>query len=46
MLQLADEHLELVSNVSCSFAKHRKSETIDRKDVQLAYGESCSMSSH
>ncbi len=38
MLQLADEHCELVSTVSCSLAKHRKSRTIDRKDVQLAYG--------
>ena len=38
MLQLADEHCELVSTVSCSLAKYRKSDTIDRKDMQLAYG--------
>ena len=40
MLQFADEHLDSVSTVSCSLAKHRKSDTIDRKDVQLAYGKS------
>jgi transcription initiation factor TFIID subunit TAF12 len=39
MLGLADEHNDLVSAVSCGLAKHRKSETIDRKDIQLAYGE-------
>ncbi|WVW84851.1 hypothetical protein I302_106886 [Kwoniella bestiolae CBS 10118] len=37
MLQLAEEHNEMVSQISCSLAKHRKSDTIDRKDVQLAY---------
>ncbi|KAK8858739.1 hypothetical protein IAR55_002968 [Kwoniella newhampshirensis] len=37
MLQLADEHCDLVSQISCSLAAHRKSNTIDRKDVQLAY---------
>lgn len=39
MLQIADEHSDLISQVSCSLAKHRKSETVDRKDVQLAYGQ-------
>ena len=39
MLGLADEHNDLVSAVSCSLARHRKSDTIDRKDIQLAYGE-------
>lgn len=40
MLQLADEHIELVANVSCMLAKHRKSDSVDRKDIQLAYGQS------
>lgn len=39
MLQLADEHSDIISQISCSLARHRKSDTIDRKDVQLAYGE-------
>ena len=37
ILQLGDEHAELVGNLTCLLAKHRKSDTIDRKDVQLAY---------
>jgi uncharacterized protein (DUF885 family) len=39
MLRLADEHIDLISQVSCNLAKHRRSEAVDRKDVQLAYGE-------
>ena len=38
MLQIADEHIELVSNLSCMLAKHRKGDAVDRKDIQLAYG--------
>jgi len=38
ILQLADEHVELIANLGCMLAKHRKSDTVDRKDLQLAYG--------
>lgn len=34
---MADEHAELMDNLSSLLARHRKSSTIDRKDVQLAY---------
>ena len=36
---MADEHTELIADLSCNLAKHRKSDTVDRKDIQLAYGE-------
>lgn len=36
-LSLSDEYVDLLSQTACQFAKHRKSATIDRKDVQLAY---------
>lgn len=36
LLSLSDEYLDLISQTSCQLAKHRKSATIDRKDVQLA----------
>ncbi|ORY30539.1 hypothetical protein BCR39DRAFT_108147 [Naematelia encephala] len=39
VLQLADEQLDMIGQVSCSLAKHRRSDTIDRKDVQFANGE-------
>ncbi|KAI9634663.1 transcription initiation factor TFIID subunit A-domain-containing protein [Dioszegia hungarica] len=40
LLQIGDEHMDIISQVSCNLAKHRKSETVERKDVQLAYGMS------
>ncbi|RXK40027.1 hypothetical protein M231_02667 [Tremella mesenterica] len=36
-LQLADEQADTLCQVSVDLASHRKSSTIDRKDVQLAY---------
>lgn len=40
MLKLGDEHLDTILQVSCNLAKHRRAESIERKDVQLAYGMS------
>lgn len=37
LLNLTDEYVDLVSQTSSQLAKHRKSATIDRKDVQFAY---------
>ena len=37
-LNLADEQTDTVCQISIDLARHRKSSTIDRKDVQLAYG--------
>jgi hypothetical protein len=37
MLSLSDEYVDMISQASCQLAKHRKSATIDRKDVQFAY---------
>jgi len=37
MLSLTDEYIDILSQASCQLAKHRKSATIDRKDVQFAY---------
>lgn len=39
-MQLADDFVETAVNSACLFAKHRKSNTIDVKDVQLHLGES------
>jgi len=39
VLNIADEHLDVVGQFACGLAKHRKSDTIDRKDIQVAYGE-------
>lgn len=38
LLQLADEHVDMIGQYACGLAKHRKSDTLDRKDLQLAYG--------
>jgi transcription initiation factor TFIID subunit TAF12 len=39
VLNMADEHIDMALQMTCLLARHRKSDTIDRKDVQLAYGE-------
>lgn len=45
LLQLADEHVDTVGQFACGLAKHRKSDTLDRKDLQLAYGTSSGQTS-
>jgi hypothetical protein len=40
MLRLADEHLDTILQASCNLAKHRRSDTLERKDIQIAYGMS------
>lgn len=39
LLQIADDFIENVINSSCQIAKHRKSNTVEVKDVQLHLGE-------
>lgn len=38
LLQLADDFVESTVNAACLLAKHRKSNTVDVKDVQLHLG--------
>ena len=38
MLELGSEHISLVAHLGCVLAKHRKSDYVERKDLQLAYG--------
>ncbi|WVQ72936.1 hypothetical protein IAR50_002498 [Cryptococcus sp. DSM 104548] len=37
LLELFDEHIDVVSEASCMLAKHRKAATLDRKDIQLSW---------
>ncbi len=39
-MQLADEFIENVVTSSCRLAKHRKSPTLELKDIQLHLGTS------
>lgn len=38
LLQLADDFVETTVNAACLLAKHRKSNTVEVKDVQLHLG--------
>lgn len=40
LLQIADEFVDNVATFSCAIARHRKSSTLDAKDVQLYLGMS------
>lgn len=39
LMQIADEFIESVVTSSCKIAKHRKSSSLDVKDVQLHLGK-------
>ena len=38
LLQIADDFIESVATASCQIAKHRKSNTLEVRDVQLHLG--------
>lgn len=38
-MQIADDFIETVVTSSCKIAKHRKSNSLDAKDVQLHLGK-------
>ena len=40
-MQLADDFIESAVTSSCQLARHRKSNTLESKDLQLHLGESC-----
>jgi hypothetical protein len=44
LLCLADDFVEQAASFACAFAKHRRSNTLDVKDVQLYLGQ-CTASS-
>ena len=43
LMQIADDFIDNVVTASCLIAKHRKSNTVEVKDVQLHLGESAAL---
>ena len=44
LMQIADDFIDSVVTASCQLAKHRKSNTVEVKDVQLHLGNNTTLS--